>query len=1407
MYRSSWRGGVAPPSAPSFSSSPPYGHAKASPSSHDDEPLMMDTTTSPSSAAHQFPSPSSSAHHQSLEHSSSSNNNNNNNNLKNPMVSSLSRKRHSTMSSSPSTPLYASNDPYGWPDEQEEEEEEDANNNNQAAAAEQSPHHYHASEQEELVEHHHHHHHERRNPPPPAPASPMDTAPPGTSPTSTTGSSVTSNAMSFWKQRELGGGGTSTITTTTTKTIGIAPNPARSNNGGGTSSSSSNNHRHSGIQHHNGGGAPSLPAISQQHYVGGEDKSQTSQSHTTSSSYNPYSYASSLSQNGGMKSKSTTTTSAVPTSAPTQPSWVKNVSQRQKWNGGNQQYQHEESMEPKEVTRKRSSPSRRTNNTTTSRAPPIPRTISSDPPPSNHHYHPSSSTSSPRNYLNQNKSTTSTVFQKLSTMMQGPQTASSNREQQFQDIPSHHQDPIDDTPPNHNVGEMQIQLDIAAAQLLTNEMKTKDLQQQLESEQKGWGEAMDFYQREMDSLKERLESQEEELAQERTHSSQLRLQLDDSKRQVIQMKEQQRYPPTSSATAEELAKHVELGLQQEEEMKELYMEIDRLHESNKAERSLLLNQKKIVEDEKEMLKKQFEDCREELNGVKNEVNTLRQEKSVDDFATVESQNMKDAKYDDLKIELKNTRKDLLNINLDFRELAEEIERLEKELEAVTEDRDELLRRSVLYHKQNINKGKNDRVSSEESEVEKLRAAMQAQNERCRQKDVKIDELEMMVSKSKAFDLDLSSIDVADFGSFAMESSSRDEQLVRVLRDRDFLQTEIEETKKECDKLKICLSDAMNEIEEMQGNEKSLKQLQIQKDATEKRLKELNSIIKEQDEEIVQLKDMTKNMSSTDISTDALREELNNVVEWLNSSNRIEGDPSIECRIKDPPKTISGNFISADDDPTVQALYRHVKTMQMKLLSTQAELNLMKYDSEEDIENILQSEGTADSMEALASKEADLTVKSIRRELETTRKEVGKRQVTNEELRQSLRDALALIKPMKDHINRTDHEKEQLQTELSTTIKHLKELEERSKGQHLLSPVRQGFEQMPTPQKSNRTSEKDQNTSYDESQGMESQLQRLKNELEKKTASEEKLLAEINKIENRGEGEIFNVSSPTNQAKVHSLTKEVAVAKADLKCSKKAAKKLRKSLEEAVGMMNAFRDHVETAEKERKRLKRKVKEEQQKNLDTSNISQVDGICDDGDPDRMENTSTILHLKSHIIEMEHEIRVLEDRIAEMEAMKTESGGKSDFVANDTNELKRLEEKLQESERAYEITKKMLNDVSNVNKELLQDLKQTEVECGESIEECDILKQKLMAALEEIDNSKYVASSSLRKIEEMTSQNGSRRISASGDKKPLTELIGNLEMHINSLLAASFDRSGRGEEVYAVKSVRVRNGQINH
>eukprot|EP01083_Nonionella_stella_P050552 134450_1 len=93
--------------------------------------------------------------------------------------------------------------------------------------------------------------------------------------------------------------------------------------------------------------------------------------------------------------------------------------------------------------------------------------------------------------------------------------------------------------------------------------------------------------------------------------------------------------------------------------------------------------------------------------------------------------------------------------------------------------------------------------------------------------------------------------------------------------------------------------------------------------------------------------------------------------------------------------------------------------------------------------------------------------------------------------------------------------------------------------------------------------------------------------------------------------------------------ETAELKAELKMNSKERKKLKKHLEEAVGMLNSLRNHVETSEKERKKLKRHLRttlygqEELTQGSDgTSSMPPSSQLINDiahiPDPDQMENT---------------------------------------------------------------------------------------------------------------------------------------------------------------------------------------------
>ena len=98
-------------------------------------------------------------------------------------------------------------------------------------------------------------------------------------------------------------------------------------------------------------------------------------------------------------------------------------------------------------------------------------------------------------------------------------------------------------------------------------------------------------------------------------------------------------------------------------------------------------------------------------------------------------------------------------------------------------------------------------------------------------------------------------------------------------------------------------------------------------------------------------------------------------------------------------------------------------------------------------------------------------------------------------------------------------------------------------------------------------------------------------------------------------------------------------------------------------------------------------------------------------------------------------------------------------------------------------MLKKVSDINKELLKDLRQTEAEEAEALEELEILKVKLRLATEENDNAKYIASTALRKFGDLIdnerdsgtilsgNSGGSHLGSILGASRTLVDIINNL------------------------------------
>ena len=151
------------------------------------------------------------------------------------------------------------------------------------------------------------------------------------------------------------------------------------------------------------------------------------------------------------------------------------------------------------------------------------------------------------------------------------------------------------------------------------------------------------------------------------------------------------------------------------------------------------------------------------------------------------------------------------------------------------------------------------------------------------------------------------------------------------------------------------------------------------------------------------------------------------------------------------------------------------------------------------------------------------------------------------------------------------------------------------------------------------------------------------------------------------------------------------------------------------------------------------------------------------------------------MEHEIKILEERLDEVEVSnpRGESIGIDYGGEPESSKIQKLREELAEAQSAYEVTKTMLGEVSDINKEMLNDLKQTEDEAAGTLDELNTLQRKYERARDEIDDAKYVAMFALKKLE--GSENEDQKVYGDLEKLPLADCINRLERQINALVGS--------------------------
>jgi chromosome segregation ATPase len=265
-----------------------------------------------------------------------------------------------------------------------------------------------------------------------------------------------------------------------------------------------------------------------------------------------------------------------------------------------------------------------------------------------------------------------------------------------------------------------------------------------------------------------------------------------------------------------------------------------------------------------------------------------------------------------------------------------------------------------------------------------------------------------------------------------------------------------------------------------------------------------------------------------------------------------------------------------------------------------------------------------------------------------------------------------------------------------------------------------------------------------------------------------------------------------------LVIDVDSLKIELKINSKEKKKLKKSLEEAVVMLNSLRSHVETAEKERKKLKKQLRslllKKQEEGMNSSSILEPNPTSfHEPDPDEMANRSTILQLRSVVVEMEHQIRTLEERIQELENCNTQQrqlslniedghhNHENNTNNNHSSQLPERHEELAELRGVYNSTKQKLDEITEINREMLMDLQQTEEQASETWQELVSTKLNLESVREEMENALSMACTVIRKLDMVgfAFDEGDYDSSTLEESIKLTDCMNRINRRLESLL----------------------------
>lgn len=263
-------------------------------------------------------------------------------------------------------------------------------------------------------------------------------------------------------------------------------------------------------------------------------------------------------------------------------------------------------------------------------------------------------------------------------------------------------------------------------------------------------------------------------------------------------------------------------------------------------------------------------------------------------------------------------------------------------------------------------------------------------------------------------------------------------------------------------------------------------------------------------------------------------------------------------------------------------------------------------------------------------------------------------------------------------------------------------------------------------------------------------------------------------------------------KVLILDSELAKMKKSLVSKKEAEKILKKSLKDALALLKPLQMHLENSETEKIELLKEL------SLLKTNV----GGENSGDKGQLSslshgeaNANQIRSLQNTVRQLEKENYQLHDALEDM-SQSLNASHVSAFSAksspfpqrSSTKEASRLREELVEVKSRYEVTLDKLGCSMDDNQALVESLQNKDSDEEKLNNEFKILCEQLRFTERELENAKYIATSALIKVEELTMANVEQRSLTSSSFVDHDKLYEDKikELHTNELIKSRTKRA---------------------